>query len=187
MDSGTILIDGIDIQTLPRNLLRERLVTICQESFILSESVRQNMDPVSVASDEQIIAALEKVQLWHVISARGGLATHMKEQPLSQGQQQLFSLARAIVSGGRVVILDEATSNVDSESDNLMQRVIREEFHGKTIITVAHRIETIMDADIVAVLDSGHVVEFGNPVELLQGETDSRFRELYNSGRSEPT
>jgi len=182
MQSGTILIDGVDIQTVPRNLLRERIITICQDPFILNESVRKNMDPISMMSDDQIICALDKVQLWQLISSRGGLDTHMKEQPLSQGQQQLFSLARAILSSGRILVLDEATSNVDGENDQLMQRVIREEFSGRTIITIAHRIETIEDADLVVVLDAGLVVEIGDPKELLEEDSGSHFRRLYTSG-----
>jgi ATP-binding cassette, subfamily C (CFTR/MRP), member 1 len=140
--------------------------------------VRANADPSGSASDNDIISALKKVQLWNAIQTRGGLDAQMKLQPLSQGQQQLFCLARAMLSKSKILILDEATSNVDSETDALMQQVIREAFVQHTIITVAHRINTISDSDMVAVLSEGKLVEFGPPAELLQ--KSSMFRELHH-------
>lgn len=178
MDSGTIIIDGLDLRTLPREIIRTRMIAIPQDTFILSETVRINADPGGLVSDALIIAALTKVGLWSVIEPRGGLDENMKKQPLSVGQQQLFCLARAMLRKSRILILDEATSNVDRETDQLMQRIIREEFAGHTIITVAHRLDTILDSDVVAVLDAGALVEFGNPKELLAQET-SAFKSLH--------
>ena len=181
LDRGTILVDGVDLQTVPRNLVRERLGTIPQDPFLLAGSVRANLDPLGrfPGDDAPLVAALEKVQIWGLIKGRGGLDASAQDQPLSQGQQQLFALARALVHRARVLVLDEATSNVDAESDRLMQRVIREEFQGRTIITVAHRLDTIIDSDIVVVLEAGEVREMGKPSELL--ERESKFRELYNN------
>lgn len=98
------------------------------------------------------------------------LETLLKSSPLSHGQFQLFGLARALLLKHRssILILDEATSNVDTETDALMQRIIREEFAGHTILTIAHRLDTIRDADLVVVLSRGEVVEVGPPTELLQ-------------------
>lgn len=122
------------------------------------------------------------MQLWSTLETRGGLDAQMKTQPLSQGQQQLFALARALLrrTRSKILILDEATSNVDAETDKLMQEIIREEFRAHTIVTVAHRLDTILDADVVAVLDAGELVEFGPPGELLAME-HSRFRQLSDS------
>lgn len=167
----------MDLRTLPRDVIRLRITAIPQEPFILSGSVRLNADPSGTVSDDRIIDALTKIHLWSVIEARGGLEIDLMSRPLSQGQQQLFCLARALLRKSRVLILDEATSNVDTETDQLMQRVIRQEFKHHTIITVAHRLNTIMDADRVAVLDNGRLVEFGEPRELL--ERESMFRELH--------
>lgn len=114
------------------------------------------------------------------------LDTKMKLLPLSQGQRQLFSLARALLmrrSRGRVVLLDEATSNVDSETDKLMQTLVREEFSDHTVITVAHRLDTIMDSDIVLVLEAGKLVEVGPPSELEKKE-DGAFRALIHGRRT---
>ncbi|KAE9378324.1 putative multidrug resistance protein [Stipitochalara longipes BDJ] len=177
MESGTITIDGVNLQVLPREIIRSRLVTIPQDPFILSGSVRLNADPTSSTSDELIIAALTKVGLWSILSERGGLDAEMTANPLSQGEQQIFCLARAMLkTQGRILVLDEATSNVDAETDQLMQRLIREEFKGYTIITVAHRLDTILDSDRIVVLEAGRVVEVGAPHVLLG--RPSAFREL---------
>jgi ATP-binding cassette, subfamily C (CFTR/MRP), member 1 len=176
-DSGTIVIDGIDLRTLPREVIRTRMIAIPQDPFVLSESVRVNANTSGEATDNSIISALEKVQLWDSIQARGGLDAQMKSQPLSQGQQQLFCLARAMLRRSRILVLDEATSNVDTETDQLMQRIIRKEFSQHTIITVAHRLNTILDSDVVAVLHEGRLVEFGPPGELLS--KPSLFRDLH--------
>ncbi|PVH85137.1 putative multidrug resistance protein [Cadophora sp. DSE1049] len=161
MTSGTILIDGIDLKVIPREIIRSRVVTIPQEPFILSGTVRLNADPTSTATDDSIIAALTKVGLWDILSARGGLDADMTANPLSQGQQQIFCLARALLKpNAKILVLDEATSNVDAETDRIMQRIIRDEFKDFTVLTVAHRIDTIMDSDRIVVLDGGRLVEF---------------------------
>ena len=177
LESGTILIDGMDLETLSRELIRSRLIAIPQDPFVLSESVRVNADPTCSSSDALIIAALSKIHLWEIIEDRGGLDAEMKSQPLSQGQQQLFCLARAMLRKSKILILDEATSSVDTETDKLMQQVIRDEFSQHTIITVAHRLDSILDSDMVAVLDHGRLAEFAPPGELLG--RPSMFRELH--------
>ena len=177
LDSGSIIIDGIDLSTVPRELIRSRIIAIPQDPFILTGSVRLNLDPTSTVPDVSLIAALTKTRLWGIIEARGGLDAEMNLQPLSQGQQQLFCLARAMLrTGSKILVLDEATSNVDAETDQLMQRVIREEFRECTVLTVAHRLNSIMECDQVAVMEGGRVVEFGNPKELMA--RPSAFREL---------
>jgi ATP-binding cassette subfamily C (CFTR/MRP) protein 1 len=203
LESGSINIDGLDITTLPREKIRESLIVIPQDTFVLNDSIRLNVNPSGNVSDEEIIAALEKVQLWTVIKSRGagsgsntaapsgaatplneetanGISTPKKEEvdpleaplkgsPLSHGQFQLFGLARALLlkDRSRILILDEATSNVDAKTDELMQRIIREEFAEHTILTVAHRLDTIRDADMILVMDKGKIVEVGTPDELL--------------------
>ncbi|RDW80341.1 putative multidrug resistance protein [Coleophoma crateriformis] len=179
IDSGTIIIDGVDLRTVPREVIRTQLNAIPQESFVLSDSVRVNADPRGEADDDIIITTLNKVGLWSIIEARGGLDAQMKAQPLSQGQHQLFCLARAMLRKGKILILDEATSNVDAETDALMQTIIRTEFAHHTIISVAHRLNTIAESDMVAVLHKGELMEFGSPNTLLT--KPSMFRDLYSS------
>ena len=176
---GKIEIDGLDLATLPRETVRTRLTAIPQDPFVLSSSVRENADPSGFSKDEAIIESLKKVQLWSIIESRGGLDAQMKAQPLSHGQQQLFCLARAMLRESKILVLDEATSNMDAETDTLMQRIIRKEFSGHTIVTVAHRLNTIEDSDVVAVLDGGRLAEFGSPVELL-ARKESLFKQLHS-------
>ncbi|KAK6614847.1 multidrug resistance-associated protein 1 [Botrytis cinerea] len=148
-------------------------------SLFLRSTIRTNADPYSVHTDLQIISALEKVQLWSLISSKGGLDAQLDTEFFSHGQRQLFCLARAILRGGRIIVLDEATSSVDSETDKLMQRVIREVFEGCTILAVAHRLDTIADFDRIVLLGNGEVVESGRFGELM--EKEDAFRELYDS------
>lgn len=176
---SSITIDGIDITTLARQDVRSRLNAIPQEPFFIKGSVRGNADPMQQHADTAIIAAIEKVHLWSLVHGKGGLDADLDAEFFSQGQRQLFCLARAILRKSKVVVLDEATSNVDKKSDDLMQRVIRKEFCDCTIIAVAHRLDTIMDFDKIALLSAGELVEFDTPENLMARER--RFRELYNS------
>lgn len=171
--TGSILIDNIDITTIPRNILRSRLIAIPQDPFVLPGSVRFNADPMGVATDEDITSTLTKLHLSKLLESRGGLDADLTEQSLSQGEQQLFALSRAILrrgkgGAGRILILDEATSSTDVETDRFIQEVIRTEFSGYTILCVAHRMETIRDSDKIAVLDGGKLVKFGPPEEVLE-------------------
>ncbi|MCJ1247806.1 hypothetical protein MMC30_005021 [Trapelia coarctata] len=129
-------------------------------------SVRLNADPFSKISDESIIEALIK-------------NAEMNAQSLSKGQQQLSALGRTLLQKSTILLLDEATSSVDLETDNFLQTVIRAEFGHCTIITVAHRLDTIMDVDKIVIMDSGRLIEFGSPQELLS--RDSAFRRLHGS------
>lgn len=176
---SSITIDGIDITTLPRQEVRARLNAIPQEPFFTKNTVRGNADPTKQHPDDAIILALEKVSLWRLVLEKGGLDTVLDAEYFSHGQRQLFCLARAILRRSKVVILDEASSSVDALSDELMQRVIRTEFADCTVLAVAHRLDTIMDFDRVALLAGGELVEFDEPAALLGRE--SRFRELYLS------
>lgn len=173
------------MQVIRRETIRSRLITIPQDPFILSGSVRLNADPAGTATDKAIILALEKVRLWDILESRGGLDATMNVNPLSQGQQQIFCLARAMLrtAKGKILVLDEATSSVDSETDLLMQRLIRAEFSDYTVLTVAHRLDTIMDSDRIIVLDAGKLVEMGPPDELLKQH--GAFWGLRGSSRSD--
>jgi len=174
-----ITIDGIDITTLPRRLVRSRLNAIPQEPFFIRGSVRTNADPYQLHTDTAIISAIQKVQLWPIVRSRGGLDADLDQEFFSHGQRQLFCLARAILRKSKVVVLDEVTSSVDGKTDDLMQSVIREEFADATIIAVAHRLDTIMDFDRIALLGGGELKELDTPSALLS--RDSMFKELYNS------
>ena len=179
--SGTITIDGIDLSTLPRQVIRTALNAIPQDPFFIRGTVRQNVDPTGHTTDAKIQSTLRKVGLFSIVADHGGVDVPMDaEDWFSHGQRQLFCLARATLNPAKIVILDEATSSVDVQTDALMQRIIREEFQGCTIIAVAHRLQTILDFDRVVVLSAGEIVEYGVPGELL-GTEGSKFRELWEA------
>jgi ATP-binding cassette, subfamily C (CFTR/MRP), member 1 len=179
LTEGTIVMDGIDISTVPRDLIRSKFVTVSQDVFSLPGTVRTNADPLGQASDEQIIAALEQVELWKAIRTRGGLDATMDSGLFSHGQLQLFSFARAMLQDGSILILDEPTSSVDADTDALMQRLLRERFQNYTVIMIAHRLRSVLDYDKVLVLDGGRLAEFDAPAALLAEA--SIFRSLYEA------
>lgn len=184
VENGTITIDGIDISTIPRQEVRGRMNTVPQDPFFLHGDVRLNVDPLGSVEDERIIEVLRTLNLWDVFQENEGLDGEVSEESLSHGQRQLFCLARAMVKPGRIVVMDEATSSVDLETDELMQRVLREQLRGRTIITIAHKLHTVLDYDRVILLDKGRILETGNPQELLKTPA-SPFRALYERLRSQ--
>jgi ATP-binding cassette subfamily C (CFTR/MRP) protein 1 len=129
------------------------------------------MDPHQHHADAMIIAALQKVNLWTWLQDRGGLDAGMTTDTMSQGQQQLLSLARALLrcgtgsglGNGSVLLLDEATSNMDGETNEMVQGVIQEEFKGWTVIMVSHRLTDVVKCDVVVVMGEGRVIEVGEP------------------------
>jgi ATP-binding cassette subfamily C (CFTR/MRP) protein 1 len=164
LDSGTITVDGVDLKTVPRDLIRSRLTTVPQDPFLLTGSLRLNMNPSSTLSDETIIAVMVKVNLWGLLEIRGGLDSEMKDQPLSQGQRQILCLARVILnSTGKILILDEPTSNMDMATDQQIRELLRQEFPDHTTIIISHRVESIMNSDKICVMDDGQMVDFGSP------------------------
>ncbi|KAJ5157304.1 P-loop containing nucleoside triphosphate hydrolase protein [Penicillium canariense] len=185
LNSGSIHIDGVDISRVSRSHVRTRLNTIPQQAFFLHGNVRLNANPQGDMPDDVIIDALRAVNLWSYLDSKGGLDTDMSEDILSHGQQQLFCLARALCKPSRILIMDEATSSVDSETDILMQEVIRTHFKDQTIIAIAHKLDSILDYDKVAFMDHGRIVEFDSPKALLSRE-GSAFKSMFNTFRRRP-
>ncbi|XP_073826057.1 multidrug-Resistance like Protein 1 isoform X6 [Musca autumnalis] len=175
---GRILIDGIDISSLGLHTLRSRLTIIPQDPVLFSGSLRINLDPFEVKSDEEIWKALELSHLKAFVkSLPSGLNHEITEggENLSVGQRQLVCLARALLRKTKVLILDEATAAVDLETDDLIQKTIRSEFADCTILTIAHRLNTIMDSDKVIVLDKGEIAEFDSPTNLLNNSQSAFY------------
>ncbi|KAK7996619.1 hypothetical protein PG989_004659 [Apiospora arundinis] len=177
--SGSIRIDGIDVGTLRPSVVRAAINTIPQEPFFFHSTVATNLDPEGVCSDDAIYAALDKVGMGNVVEGAGGLRAPTMLDNLSQGQKQLLALARAILKPSKIVLMDEATSSVDQHTANRMKQVIRDEFDGMTVIAVAHRLNTILDFDVVVVMDGGRIAEIGRPADLLRDK--SLFRDLWDS------
>jgi len=169
-DKGTIEIDDIAINSLGLHDLRSKLTIIPQDPVLFSGNIRENLDPFHIYSDEQVWKALEHAHLKvFVESLPDKLQNNVTYggENLSVGQRQLVCLARALLRKTKVLVLDEATAAVDVETDDLIQKTIRKEFRDCSIITIAHRINTIMDNDRIMVLDKGRIVEFDTPAVLL--------------------
>ncbi|OWA50131.1 Canalicular multispecific organic anion transporter 2 [Hypsibius exemplaris] len=167
---GSIVIDGVDISQLGLHDVRSRITILPQEPVLFSGSLRMNLDPFERYSEEEIWRALENSHLKHYVSALpDGLAHQVAEggENLSVGQRQLICLARALLRKTKVLVLDEATAAIDLETDALIQDTIRVNFADCTILTIAHRINTIMDSTRIMVLDAGRVKEFDTPANLL--------------------
>jgi len=178
--SGTVLLDGVDTRRVRLQELRRCLCIIPQDPVMFSSTVRFNLDPFSLHVDFELWAVLRKVHLSEVVE---GLPNKMDEmvaeggENFSMGQRQLMCIARALLRQPRVLVLDEATASIDNETDALIQTMIRTEFKSATVLTVAHRLHTIMDSDRVLVLDDGRVAEFDTPQALL--EADNRGKGLF--------
>ncbi|WAR06338.1 MRP1-like protein [Mya arenaria] len=171
---GNIVIDGQRISDLGLHDLRSKLTILPQDPVLFSGTLRMNLDPFDQYTDNQVWVALEHSHLKAFVTGLpDGLEHECGEggQNLSVGQRQLVCLARTLLRKTKVLILDEATAAVDMETDDLIQNTIREEFRGCTILTIAHRLNTIMDYDKILVLDQGLIKEFDSPENLLADTT----------------
>jgi len=177
IESGKIILDGQDLSTLGLEDVRGRkngMLIIPQDPVLFSGSLRECLDPWGVSSDDEILEALKIVQVADA-ETRGlaALEDFVDEggRNFSVGERQLLCLARAVLCKPKVLVLDEATASVDGETDAFIQKMIRSRFRDTTLLTIAHRLNTIMDYDVVLVMDKGRVGEFGTPKELLNDET----------------
>ncbi|KAL5233619.1 hypothetical protein ACI65C_001029 [Semiaphis heraclei] len=180
LNEGKIIIDGIDIHELELKDLRSKLSIIPQEPVLFSGTMRTNLDPFDEYPDHALWNALEEVELKDFVEdLPDGLNSKMSASGsnFSVGQRQLVCLARAIVQQNKILILDEATANVDPMTDKLIQNTIRNKFRFCTVLTIAHRLNTIMDYDKVLVMDFGKIIEFDHPYKLLK-KTDGFFYKM---------
>ncbi|PWA24701.1 hypothetical protein CCH79_00010057 [Gambusia affinis] len=177
MFEGRIVIDNIDISKLPLQTLRSRLSIILQDPFLFSGTIRFNLDPEMKVTDEMLWEALEIAQLKPVVKTLpGGLDAMVTEggENFSQGQRQLFCLARAFVRKSSILIMDEATASIDMATESILQKVVMTSFADRTVVTIAHRVHTILNADLVIVMKRGIILEYDTPQALLNRE-DSVF------------
>ncbi|KAM7356664.1 uncharacterized protein ACRADG_002316 [Cochliomyia hominivorax] len=186
-NQGVIRIDGVDIETIGLYDLRSKISIIPQDPVLFSGTLRYNLDPLEEFTDEKMWQALEDVELKeHVKKSLGGLGCAMSDggANFSVGQRQLVCLARAILRQNKVLIMDEATANVDPITDALIQTTIRNKFADCTVLTIAHRLHTVMDTDRVLVMDAGCAVEFDHPYLLLQ-KPNGFLRSLVNDSSAD--
>ena len=182
LSESSVVIDGIECMGLPLHHLRSALAVIPQDPIIFNGSLRTNLDPFAKFSDQEIWKVLEKVTLRRFVER---LPDQLDEKvgsnggQLSLGQKQLICIARAMLKKSRVLLCDEATSSVDQETDQIIQQIIRTEFVNHTVLTIAHRLDTIIDCDRIMVLNDGVVAEIESPTVLL-ADPDSLFSQMAN-------
>ncbi|KAG2181050.1 hypothetical protein INT43_008632 [Umbelopsis isabellina] len=199
---GSIEIDGVDITTIGTEDLRSRLTIIPQDPILFSGTIRSNLDPFNIHDDAAVFESLERVHLFkdsgtstpNEVDETSSSETPVEENNVtvfknldspvsegggnfSQGQRQLLCLARALLRNSKIIVMDEATASVDFATDHKIQTTIQEEFNNSTLLTIAHRLRTIIQYDRVLVLDHGQVLEYDTPHNLLQNE-DSVFRDM---------
>ena len=182
---GDIFIDGCSIKHMKLKHLRNGMSIIPQDPMIFTGTLRMNLDPFDRYRDEQIWNALTLSNLSNYVSTlQNGLEHKFTEggDNLSVGQRQLVCLARALLRQTKILILDEATANVDLETDEFIQKTVRNEFRNCTIITIAHRLSTIIDYDKILVLNEGMVVEYDDPETLLRNKKTLFHSMLRNAG-----
>lgn len=183
---GEVIIDDVMTSTLNIRALRASVAVIPQKPFIFNDTLRRNLDPWEQHSDTDIWAVLEKVQLRSMVGSRGTLDEALQlvitegGHNLSVGERQLICLARALLQNAKIILLDEATANIDYLTDRMIQDVIRKEMSECTVLTIAHRLDTVLEYDRIMVLENGNIVEFDQPEILLQ-KRDGFLSELYFS------
>nr|CAD7259047.1 unnamed protein product [Timema shepardi] len=182
---GTIRIDGVDTKDIGLQDLRSRISIIPQDPVLFSGTLRNNIDPFHEFSDCMLWSALEDVELKKYCVSSNGLDMKVTKggSNFSVGQRQLICLARAILRNNKILMLDEATANVDPQTDALIQNTIRLKFAECTVLTVAHRLNTIMDSDKVLVMDAGRMVEFASPHNLLQNKNGHFYQMVQKTGK----
>ncbi|KAG4078913.1 hypothetical protein HA402_007640 [Bradysia odoriphaga] len=186
-NEGQILIDGVDIGVIGLHDLRKKISIIPQEAVLFSNTIRFNLDPFSERSDDELWDSLDRVELKSMVSTMpDGIDSKILDggSNFSAGQRQLVCLARAMLRNNKILFLDEATANVDTDTDKLIQETIRSRFADCTVITVAHRLNTVMDSDKVLVVDAGKVVEFDHPYTLSQMQNGTLKQLLDQTGSS---
>ncbi|KAF9329230.1 hypothetical protein BG006_007662 [Podila minutissima] len=184
---GQIIVDGVDISALGLYDVRSRFSIIPQDPVLFAGTIRFNLDPLGTRSDVELWQALEDSYLKEYVSQmEGGLNGVVLEQGenFSVGQRQLICLARALLRKTSLLVLDEATAAIDLETDALVQKIIRQKFCDCTILTIAHRINTVMDSDRIMVLDQGQVAEFDTPANLLADQGSIFYSLAKQSGNA---
>lgn len=188
IESGRILLDGVDLSLLGLSDVRGRGMSIIpQDPFLAGATLRECLDPFGKHSDGGIMEALESVRLGSTsVDAVTLLSTKLEEggSNYSVGERQLLNLARALLSQPKLLVLDEATASIDGETDAFIQRMLRTRFPNTTLVTIAHRLNTIMDYDYVLVMDKGRAAEFDSPDKLLSMK-GGVFSELVNATGAE--
>ena len=181
--TGRILIDGRDILELRLKDLRSNMTMIDQDPTLIKGTFRENLDPSQQYSEEELKEIVEECNLADVVESKGGLDAVVTNESLSVGEKQLLCICRAFSKKSRIVLIDEATANIDTKNDKKIQEVIASKFASSTVLTIAHRLTTLKNSDKILVLGKGEVLEWGKPEELLKRE-DGIYREMWEKNDS---
>lgn len=180
INNGEILIDGVSIKDMPREKVRSLFSMVLQDTWLFEGTMRENIAYTTGANEEEVQRAVEKAGLSHFVNGLPeGLDTRLDGDSLSAGQKQLLTIARAMVQNSPMMILDEATSNVDTSTEELIQEAMDALSKDKTSFVIAHRLSTIKNADLILVLKDGDIIEQGNHEKLLK--QNGFYADLYNS------
>uniref|UniRef100_A0A8C2XI91 Multidrug resistance-associated protein 4 n=1 Tax=Cyclopterus lumpus TaxID=8103 RepID=A0A8C2XI91_CYCLU len=185
---GRIMIDGFLTSEIGLHTLRQKMSIIPQDPVLFTGTMRKNLDPFRLHTDEDLWNALQEVQMKGVVEdLPNKLETVLTESGsnISVGQRQLVCLARAILRKNHILIIDEATANVDPRTDGLIQQTIRDKFQECTVLTIAHRLHTIIDCDRILVLDAGRIQEYDEPYVLLQNQEGLFYQMVQQTGKAE--
>ena len=180
--SGSIYIDGVDISKVGLKKLRESITIIPQDSTLMDGTLRYNIDPISCYSDHEIYQVMKKIGFDYILSEnKGGLDQKISENGsnLSIGEKQLICITRAILRKSKIIVLDEATASIDYKTEEIIQKALNEILSDSTMISIAHRIKTVMNADKILVLENGEIIEFDTPQNLLR-DKNSYFYDFYS-------
>nr|XP_042903750.1 ATP-binding cassette sub-family C member 10 [Parasteatoda tepidariorum] len=179
---GSVFIDGVNIANLPLEKLRSSLSVIPQDPFLFSGTIRENLDPCYLKCDSQIWKALQDCHVKDKIQSLGGLDVEVEEQGqnFSVGERQLLCLARALLRKAKILCMDEATANVDYETDSLIRHTVRLALQRSTVLIVAHRMKTVLDCDKIIVMREGEIIEMDAPSVLLADSKSEFHRMVYN-------
>ena len=187
-ENGTIYIDGQDYMKAGLHDLRKQMSVIPQSATLFIASLKDNLDPFHEHSNEEIIKVLKKVRLGNLLGMLpNGLDSQINsdELSLSAGQKQLVCLARAILRKNKILMIDEATANMDSETDEFIQRQLNKQFKGCTMLIIAHRLRTIIDSDWIVVMEAGTSVEEGDPKGLVNNPESEFMKMIQHTGPEE--
>ena len=183
VNGGAIMLDGVDVKKIPRRQLRENFGMVLQDTWLFNGTIMENIRYGRLdATDEEVIAAAKSAHAHHFIkSLPNGYNMVLNEDAsnVSQGQKQLLTIARAILADSKIMILDEATSSVDTRTETLIQDAMDRLMSGRTSFIIAHRLSTIRNADLILVMKDGDIIELGNHDELI--EKNGFYAQLYNS------
>ena len=183
LDGGAITIDGTNIKEMSRKELRDKFSMVLQDTWLFNGTIRENIRYGRMdATDEEVIAAAKAAHIHHFIMTQPGgydMVINEDASNISQGQKQLLTIARAMLADSPLLILDEATSSVDTRTEKLIYSAMERLMSGRTSFVIAHRLSTIRDADTILVMDQGDIIEQGSHQELI--EKGGFYASLYNS------